>query len=37
MSLGAKKGEEVAVVVDGPDEKEAAGEIRQLFIDGAGI
>ena len=31
MSLGVKKGQEVKVTVEGPDEEEAAGLLEQFF------
>jgi phosphocarrier protein HPr len=31
MTLGAKKGEELQITAEGPDEKEAADTIKQLF------
>lgn len=37
VSLAVTKSSEIAVVAEGPDEKEAVKEIGQLFIDGAGI
>lgn len=37
LGLAAEQGTEIAVIVDGPDEKEAIKEINQFFSDGAGI
>jgi len=37
LALGAKKDGEIAVVVEGSDEKEAARDIGQLFSEGGGI
>ncbi len=31
MALGAKQGDEVTVIVDGPDEDEAAETLKKLF------
>jgi len=37
LSLGAKKGSEITVVAEGPDEKAALKKIVELFDSGAGI
>ncbi len=37
VSLGVAKGGDIAVIVEGPDEKQAIGEIKELFNEGAGI
>lgn len=37
MMLGAEKGTEIKIVVEGEDEKSAADGITDILIDGAGI
>lgn len=37
LGLAAKKGSEIAVIIDGPDERKAAEDISGIFSDGAGI
>ena len=37
VSLGAGKGTEIAVIAEGPDEKQVIQEITGLFNEGAGI
>ena len=37
MGLAASRDSEVAVIVEGPDEKAAAGKITEFFERGAGI
>jgi phosphotransferase system HPr (HPr) family protein len=37
LTLAAAKDAEIAVIVDGPDEREAIEEISQSFSNGAGI
>lgn len=37
IALGAKQGDDIAVIADGPDEKAVINEMRGLFTEGAGI
>jgi phosphotransferase system HPr (HPr) family protein len=37
LALGASKGDEIAVIAQGPDEKEAIAKISELFESGGGI
>ena len=37
LTLAATKDAEIAVIAEGPDEKEAINGITQVFINGAGI
>ena len=37
LALAVTQGNEITVIVEGPDEKEAAAALEQVFQDGAGI
>lgn len=37
LALAVTQGKEIEVIVEGPDEKEAAAELAQAFQDGEGI
>lgn len=37
LTLAAAKDAEVAIIVDGPDEKEAINDVLRSFANGAGI